>query len=513
MNEKKISSKIHSALIAFAALLLFSAPAQALQPEQQKNHSFISFVNKPWTGDFEGMKQRHMIRALVVYSKTHFFLDKGTKRGISHDVLVAFEKDLNRSLKTSKANYIHVVFVPVRHDELLQALLDGRGDIAVANLTTTPERQKLVDFSMPALTDVRELVITGRGSPEIKTLDDLSGMTVYVRPSSSYFEHLAAVNQDFKLKGLEPVTIVPTPPQLEEEDLMEMVNAGLIPITVADSHLANFWAQFFDNMTVHQDVAVNTGGSIAWAFRPESPKLKALVDDFINRHAKSNAINAILRAYLKNTHWVKNAAAEQEMAKYRQTVGLFKKYGDQYQFDHLLLAAQGYQESGLNQSVRSPVGAIGIMQVMPLTGKELGVGDIRLIDPNIHAGTKYMRKIMSEYFADAAFDDLNRNLFAFASYNAGPNRIARLRKTAEAIGYDPNVWFDNVERIVADKVGQEPVRYVSNIFKYYVAYKLTEEQRTQRKMVKASVQQNLQKNGSDNNTEGFFERFFKKIIK
>ena len=123
------------------------------------------------------------------------------------------------------------------------------------------------------------------------------------------------------------------------------------------------------------------------------------------------------------------------------------------------------------------MGAIGIMQVMPATGRELGVGDIDQLEPNIHAGAKYMRTIMDEYFSDASFDELNRNLFAFAAYNAGPNRIARLRKTAAAKGYDPDVWFGNVERVVAEKVGQEPVRYVSNIFKYYVAYKLASQQR------------------------------------
>ena len=187
--------------------------------------------------------------------------------------------------------------------------------------------------------------------------------------------------------------------------------------------------------------------------------------------------------------------------KFRQTVDLFKKYGDRYQFDYLLLAAQGYQESGLNQGVRSPVGAIGIMQVMPATGKELGVGDIYQVEPNIHAGAKYMRKIMEEYFSDASFDDLNRNLFAFASYNAGPNRIARLRKTAASKGYDPDVWFDNVERVVAEKVGQEPVRYVSNIFKYYVAYKLAVQHRARGRCFEGCSEGRVTA-GSDSGREG-----------
>ena len=57
----------------------------------------------------------------------------------------------------------------------------------------------------------------------------------------------------------------------------------------------------------------------------------------------------------------------------------------------------------------------------------------------------------------------------------GPGAIQRLRREAQAEKLDPNVWFNNVERVAAARLGQEPVRYVRNIYKYYVAYKLIEE--------------------------------------
>ena len=485
-----------------ALFLLAVLPAQAEDQPPEEENSFISFLGEKWTGDLDGIQKRRMLRALVVYSKTHFFIDKGTPRGMAHDGLIAFEKDLNRRLKTNKKSYIQVVFIPVSHDELIPALLDGRGDIAVANLTITPERQALVDFSDPSSTDVRELVVTAPGIVGIDTIEDLADQSVFVRPSSSYHEHIIELNLRFKEKGLKPIRIVSTPPQLEEEDLLEMVNAGLIPITVVDSHLADFWTQLFTDMTVHRDIAVSEGGSIAPALRKNCPQLKAMVNACMQQLKKGTLQgNVLLNGYLKNTRWVKNAVSEQERQKFRQTVDLFKKYGDRYQFDYLLLAAQGYQESGLNQNVKSPVGAVGIMQVMPATGRELGVGDIHQVEPNIHAGAKYMRRIMDEYFSDASFDDLNRNLFAFASYNAGPNRIARLRKTAQARGYDPDVWFDNVERIVAEKVGQEPVRYVSNIFKYYVAYKLASQHRDEVSALKDAAKEGLAA-GSDSGRKG-----------
>ena len=168
-------------------------------------------------------------------------------------------------------------------------------------------------------------------------------------------------------------------------------------------------------------------------------------------------------------------------------VELFKKYGAQYNVDYLLMAAQGYQESTLDQDVKSPVGAIGVMQVMPPTGKELNVGDITQIDANIHAGVKYMRFMMDRYYKDEPMDKLNKALMTFASYNAGPGRIRQLRRETKKRGLDPNVWFGNVERIASERIGRETVTYVSNIYKYYITYRLLTEQRERRDAAKAEV--------------------------
>ena len=174
----------------------------------------------------------------------------------------------------------------------------------------------------------------------------------------------------------------------------------------------------------------------------------------------------------------------EELAKYERTVALFRKYGDRYDFDALMLTAQGYQESQLDNQRRSQAGAVGVMQVLPSTGKEMQVGDVRQLDPNIHAGTKYLRYMVDRYFKDAPMDPVDKMLFAFASYNAGPAKVARLRKEAKQAGLDPNVWFNNVERIAAKQIGRETVQYVSNIFKYYVAYQLIEDEREERELAK-----------------------------
>jgi membrane-bound lytic murein transglycosylase MltF len=152
--------------------------------------------------------------------------------------------------------------------------------------------------------------------------------------------------------------------------------------------------------------------------------------------------------------------------------------------DFLLMLAQGFQESGLDHTVKSPVGAVGVMQVMPATGKELKVGDIGQLENNVHAGVKYMRFVIDEYYKDEPMDDLNKGLFAFASYNAGPNRMRQLRAEAQKRGLNPNLWFNNVERIASERIGRETVTYVANIYKYYIAYRLSIEEMQQRQKAK-----------------------------
>jgi membrane-bound lytic murein transglycosylase MltF len=167
--------------------------------------------------------------------------------------------------------------------------------------------------------------------------------------------------------------------------------------------------------------------------------------------------------------------------RFRDTIALFEKYGPRYGFDAVMLAAQGYQESRLDQSARSHVGAIGIMQIMPATGAELGVGDIKLAESNVHAGAKYMDRLMTQYFQDAKFSEADRTLFGFAAYNAGPGNIAKARREAAKRGLDSNRWFNHVEVVVAEKIGREPTTYVRNIYKYYVAYTLMLQAEAERK--------------------------------
>ncbi len=461
-----VNSSQESSTASSTAPATDSSTADSVMPPEEQI--------KPWKGDFDGMAERRVIRALVVYSKMLYFLDGAEQRGVSYESLKTFETDINKQLGT-KALKVHVAFIPVTRDQLLPALVEGRGDIAAANLTITGKRLESVDFSDPVLTGVRELVVTGPAAEPIASLDDLAGKEINVRKSSSYYASLLRLNESFKQSGKPEVKILPAEEIFEDEDILEMINAGLIGTTIVDSHKAEFWAQIFDKITVHKDVAVNTGGEIAWAFRKDSPRLAEVVNAFVKENKIGTSFgNQMLNRYLKDVKYVKNSTTEQEMKKFQALVALFKRYAKEYDFDYLMLGAQGFQESRLDQSVRSAAGAVGVMQIKPSTAADptVGIKDVENnADNNVHAGVKYLRFIVNQYFKDAQMDSTNKLLFAFASYNAGPNRIAKLRKQAEAQGLNPNLWFRNVEYVAAKDIGQETVQYVSNIYKYYIAYR------------------------------------------
>lgn len=260
---------------------------------------------------------------------------------------------------------------------------------------------------------------------------------------------------------------------VEDFGLLELVNAGVAPMTIVDSHKARFWGQFFENLDVREDLALRRGGEIAWAIRKSSPQLKQELNAFVRKHRKGTLFgNVVYKRYLEDNRWVANTLDAQGQLRFHELEKLFQRYGAQYDLDWLLLAAQAYQESGLDQSRRSRAGAIGVMQLLPATAREVGFPDIDDVENNIHAGVRYLRRVMDHYLADQDIDPAQRQLLALAAYNAGPTRIRRLRGKAEAAGLDPNVWFQNMEVVAARHIGAEPVRYVSNIVKYYVAYHL-----------------------------------------
>ena len=472
MNSK--GTALAAAVVIFGLIMVACGTAMAAGTPKKTDVNILP-ANVEWRGDFEALVQRRFFRVLIPYSKTFYFLDKATQRGASYEMVKAFEKQINTELKTRHLK-IHALFIPTARDRLIPDLAAGLGDIAVGNLTITPERSMLVDFCDPMITGVSEILVTGPKSPEVKNSSDLANQEIPVRKSSSYYESLKAFNRKLKDEGKKPVRVVPADEHLEDEDLLEMLNAGLLSMTVVDSHKGKFWAQIFDRIILHPEIRFRENASIAWAVQKNTPDFRATINAFVKNHKRGTLMgNIIFKRYLENTKYVSNSLAEKDRRQFEQAVQYFQKYGDMYDFDWLMLAALAYQESRIDQSRRSPVGAIGVMQILPSTAKDrnINVPGIEKIEPNIHAGTKYLRYIADRYFSDPGIDSTNQMLLSFAAYNAGPAKISELRKEVEKMNLDPNVWFKNVEVVAAKRIGRETVQYVSNIFKYYVAYKLT----------------------------------------
>jgi membrane-bound lytic murein transglycosylase MltF len=445
-------------------------------------------ITEPFTGDLDEIVERRVLRVLVTFSRSNYFLDMGTEHGFEYELLGKYGEALNQGRPLSKK--VIVVFVPVPFERLLSDLEAGRGDIAAAGLTVTPQREQSVAFTRPYIPKVDEVVVSGPGAPSLSSLDDLSGQTVWVRAGSSYANHLSGLSAKLTAAGKKAIDVSEAPENLATEDILEMINAGVFALGVADRHVAEPWATTLDNLRVHRDLVVHTGGSIAWAVRKNNPKLRADLDSFIAKNKKGTLLgNILFNRYFKDSKWISNPVDDTQRKRLEELGAVFQKYGEMYGFDWLALAAVGYQESRLEQNRRSKAGAVGIMQMKPSTAadKNVNVTPIDTVDKNVHAGAKYLAFLRDRYFADPAISDGARLDFTLAAYNAGPARIASLRREAEQKGYDPNRWFFNVETIAAARVGSETVRYVANINKYYLAYSLVYRNNLQRDLQKQSL--------------------------
>jgi membrane-bound lytic murein transglycosylase MltF len=457
-----------------------TAPQPAAEPEPAAAPlpSVLDTVIEPHTNDLPEMLQRRQIRALVAVDRTHFFFDRGAQKGITADALVEFDRWINAELKTKKNLKVQVVVVPVRRDQLLPALLSGRGDVIAVFVTDTPERRKVVDFAAAGF-QVTEVFVSNAATPAPATLDDLSGREVWVRRGSAYFESLNDLNRDFAARKIKPVVIRELDPTIEDDEALEMVNAAVIPATVTNRYVAKLWAPILPELRVHETVQLRSNAPFTWAVRKDNPQLRELVGKFHKKHGEGTLWgNMKFKEYFADGKFIRNPGRAKDAERLRQTRQLFEQYGKQYSLDWLLLAAQAFQESGLDNKKKSAVGAIGIMQVMPATARDprVRVKNIEQLDRNIEAGTKYLRLMIDDYFEAEPMTRLDKALFSLASYNAGPARVAKLRAEAAKLQLDQNVWFDNVEIVAARRIGAETVTYVRNIYKYYLAYKLMDEQ-------------------------------------
>ncbi len=459
-------------LIVLLAFTLASCGAGIAQNADDGKSEILEHATEAWTGDLEGMTQRGFLRILTVHNPLFFQFDGSGQRGLVAEWGKALEEHLAEEI--GRVRSPTVVFIPVGRDQLLPGLIEGRGDLVMGNLTITAERRKQVDFGPPIHTDVSELVVTGPAAKEVLSFDDLVETGLYLRRSSSYFEHLQVLNDERSAEGLKPIPVTEADEYLEDYDLLDMVNAGVIGAIVVDSHKAEFWEQVFDDIEVHRDLAVYSGSRIAWAMRRNSPELMRSISSFSEKVKRGSLLgNILIDRYLGDADWIDNALADRDGADNEETLEVIRRYAEQYDFSWPMIAAQAFQESRFDQDKVSPAGAVGVMQLLPTTAADraVDIADIDRLENNVHAGVKYLHWLRETYYSDDAIAPLDQVLFSFAAYNAGPGNMNKARRRARRLGFDPDRWFGNVEIGMFRAVSGEPAAYVRNIYKYYVTYR------------------------------------------
>jgi membrane-bound lytic murein transglycosylase MltF len=394
------------------------------------------------TDDFAWSGPRSVIRALVPLSRSYFYIDRTDESGLAYDAMRALALGL-RAPGPGRSGRPTVVIIPTRHDRMLSALVDGAGDIALGSIAVTGHRNEQAVFSLPTISRIEDVIVTGPTAPKLSSIDDLSGQAIYVRPSSSAFEAVGALNQKLVQAGRPPARVVAVDDLFEDDDLLQLVDAGILPTTVVKDYAAEAMAKVFDRVVVRADLVIATGVSTVIAIRKDAPLLHQIIDDFVDGHkAGSTFGDALLAKHVGDVVRLASPAAAPALQRFRRLSPQLQKDGSEFAVDWQLIAAQQFEESGLGAS-----------------------------DAQVRASAQALRAAIDKDYRDAAINPLNQVLFALAAHQAGDAAVAGWRRAAASAGLDPNVWFYNVEIISAHQAGRKTVDYVSNIYKYYTAYK------------------------------------------
>lgn len=479
-------SSEHKKIFSTSAEIDQNSRQQENRDAKQEEEEKIDFVNKlkerlqlasgiieENTTDLPEMMKTNKVRVLTTYTFGNYFVYEGKAYGFEYSLMEEYRKFLNKGRKRGIQVEFH--YFPVPYDLLIPSLNKGYGDIVAANLTITPERSQGADFTDPYLWNLKEVLVTNDSVQGIKKIEDLSGREIHVREDSSYFQSLKRLNERMNEQNLVPVKIMTLPGLVNTGEILELVSSGVIEITVADNHIASMADELLPNIKLHDKLIVNDDVKFGWLVRKNNPQLKASLNQFIKTIKKGTLLgNIYFKRYFKQNPWAKEYLESEDLDKFSEYAPLFKKYGEMYDIDWMLVEAQAFQESGLNPNVRSHMGAVGLMQLLPSTAKYIGFDDIRSADNNVHAGVKYLKYLMDQYFPEDKYTSTERLRFALAAYNAGPGNIQKsLRKTKE-LGYDSTKWFENAELGTMRQVGLEPVHYVRNINKYYLSFLISD---------------------------------------
>jgi membrane-bound lytic murein transglycosylase MltF len=427
-----------------------------------------------WLGDLDGMLQRGQVRILIPFSRTFFFRANDQELGLSSEILGRYKQFLNDQLVLGDQK-IKFIFLPTPEERLLEDLLAGKGDIVAAAPALSPEQEKRVAFVSPVAAEIQEILVTGPDAPQFKSIFNLSGQEITVREDSSYVAGLRKLNNTLASIGRKPVRLHFADTFLDDEDLLEMTAAGLLPMTVVDSHVGEFWGTVFHDLRLHNNIALRTAKEISWAARADSFLLRESIRSFHkNSYLPRDGHLGLTDYYRVKDGFLSNSLSLPALERYHSTAALFEQYGKQYSFPPLLLTALAYQESQLDLSWPGKNGRVGLtgihLSAVLEEGLEADLQQIRKPEYNIHTAARYLRFLADHYFSSSRLSEPDRNLMAVAAYQAGPEQVMAARKRAALAGYNPDIWFHHVETALPPEDGRDTAQYVRNIYNYSKAY-------------------------------------------
>ncbi len=429
-----------------------------------------------WLGDLDGILERGQLRVLIPFSRTFFFQENGQSLGLSTEILKLYERFLNDQVVLGDKQ-MEIVFLPTHQERLLKELLAGKGDVIAADIPLHLAHEQQIKIISPVALEIQEILVTGPNASQFKSIFNLSGQTITVRENSPYATSLQKLNNTLTSIGKKPVTIQFAAPFLHDEDLLEMTGVGLLPMTVIDNHVGKFWSNILYGVNLHKKIVLRTAKELTWVIRAENLLLEESITYFKkNNYLPQNGHQILTEYYRQKGGWLKNNLKPAALARYQSVLPLFKKYGEKYHLPPQLLAALGYQRSGLNPSFGKN-GAVGVMGLDPSAtlqeGLKTNLNKIRKTEYNIQTAARYLRFLANHYFSSSTLGELDRNLMAVAAYQASPEQVIAARKKAALAGFDPDLWFNHTEEaLLAGELEEDEniARSTRNIYKYFKAY-------------------------------------------
>ncbi|MBH3413629.1 transglycosylase SLT domain-containing protein [Pseudomonas putida] len=418
--------------------------------------------------DLQQIRSTKVLRVLVNQSRNSSGEIKGEPVGIEYYRLRGLEHYLNA--RAGDGQQISLKIIPRAKEQLLGALQRGEGDLAAPGELLDPALTGGVNSSAPVLDQVPLLLVGRKGERSYTRAEQLSGRTVALTSASAAGAVIQQLNQQLALRKRAPIKIEWVDATLAVEDVLEMVQAGIYPLTMVERPIAQRWARVMPNLRLDTRVQLGQAQAMRWYVRRDATMLLAAVDRFLQGyHAPENQDAAFERIY-RRQYRVHNPLAGKDRQRLNSLRPVLQKHAEAQQIDWLNLAALAFKESALNPAARGSGGAHGLMQITPSAAQRVGVSDTGSVDGNVQASARYLALLRRKFFASPQINERERMAFVLAAYNLGPERVQAMRAEARKRGRNGNQWFFQTERIAMEQVGMGPVNFVNSVNKYFLAF-------------------------------------------